>query len=323
VEQVTLTPQRIPIRAIAQEIAQYDGHIAWVSKTRSGKTTQMIESIQFAQALGHHVILLDGKGDERLKAIRGIKYLQVNRADRIPPAQQIIQDLSDELADRQDGLKGSPISLFVDEFNLIRPLAKLKNGNGSWFDEPVERLILQGAGYGIFCRIAAHTSRVKDWGMNTGVLDSLSFVALGRLGAYESIEDLIQHQVNGRKAKQIQDQLDDLADQDLGEAPLILTTLAPLGFCRPAPLNLGGKTTPTAPLLPPKNDIPKTAELPQELRPLAVYISDRSPVPVRAIKNNFGRNNGLDAAAIDNMLSRLVEWEIIEIEDGKAQWLKE
>jgi hypothetical protein len=70
---------------------------------------------------------------------------------------------------------------------------------------------------------------VEDWGWNTGVLDSVSFLALGRKGAYDSIEDLIQYQIKGKKAKDYQEQLDGLRGQEFNET-LILTTLAPMGF---------------------------------------------------------------------------------------------
>jgi hypothetical protein len=62
------------------------------------------------------------------------------------------------------------------------------------------------------------------------------------------------------------------------------------------------------------------AEPPKKLRSLIVYIADRGIVSVRAIKNNFGRNNNYNAEQIDNMLLQLVEWELINLDNGQAIW---
>lgn len=222
-----------PLRNLADEIARYDGHTAIVAKTRSGKTTLLLGIIQQALELGHQIYLIDGKGDERLKAILGITYLQCNRPDRVPATLELLGELLEELGQRQDGKQGQAITLLIDEHNLVLDSVGDAGGKdaATGYARTTKRLILQGAAARIYVRASNHTSRVEDWGWNTGVLDSLSFLALGREGAYESLEDLIQYQMKGQKKKQFQEELDALRCLQFSE-PLALTTLKPLQFCR-------------------------------------------------------------------------------------------
>lgn len=222
-----------PLRNLAHEIASHDGHTAIVAKTRSGKTTLLIGIIQQAQALGHVVHLVDGKGDARLKALPDVNYLQCNRPERVAGTIELLANLLQELAERQDGKKGQPITIVIDEHNLILDAVGDAGGKdlAAKYAMGTKRLVLQGASVKMFIRASNHTSRMEDWGWNTGVLDSLSFLALGREGAYESLEDLIQYQVKGSKKKRFQEALDAFRCQSFNE-PLALTTMKPLGFCR-------------------------------------------------------------------------------------------
>lgn len=238
-------PDPPPQRDVAGEIAVYDGHVGLIAKTRSGKTTLMIDAVQRDLMGGAKVNLIDGKGDPRLKKIQNIDYHQANRPDRVYGAVNMLNKVKVEMERRQDGADCAPLRLYVDELNCIRANAEmLDKQNKSSPDYDGEKLLdsidmtlalllLQGASVNIRLRISAHTSRVEDWGQNTGVLDSLSFIALGRNGAYESLEDTIQYQIKGRKSKGFQQQLDQYQQINLGQAPLILTTLHPIGFCQP------------------------------------------------------------------------------------------
>jgi hypothetical protein len=229
----TTTDALPPLRHLANELAAHDGHTAIVAKTRSGKTTLLIGIIQQAQALGHVVHLVDGKGDARLKALPDVNYIQCNRPERSASTIKLLADLLRELAKRQDGKKGAPITIIIDEHNLILDAVGDAGGKdlAAKYAMDTKRLVLQGASVKIFVRASNHTSRVEDWGWNTGVLDSLSFLALGRNGEYESLEDLIQYQLKGSKKKRLQEELDALRSQSFTE-PLALTTMKPLGFCR-------------------------------------------------------------------------------------------
>ena len=228
-----------PHRNLAAEIAQLDGQIALVSKTRSGKTTLFIETIAYALQAGHTVYVVDGKGDKDLRAFcqsAGVPYLHCNSPEKVADLFNLLDRLLTELRRRQEGGKGETISLFIDEFNLVRDTCSDDDSGETkgrekavQFSRQTKRVLLQGAGEKIYFRASSHTSRVEDWGWNTGVLDSVSFLALGRKGAYDSIEDLIQYQIKGKKAKDYQEQLDGLRGQEFNET-LILTTLAPMGF---------------------------------------------------------------------------------------------
>lgn len=232
-----------PYRDLPVEIADYDGHIAYVSKTRSGKTSSMIRSIQRSLSTGKHVIVIDCKGDARLRDLPGVEYVHFNSADKFPVMNAIINNILGELKNRQD-TPGNYISIdiYVDEYNLgmdacsdFGKTEDLDTGK----EQPAEKkwakswkkIVLQGAAAGLRLRASGHTSRVEDWGWNTGVLDSVSFVALARKGLFESIEDLIQHQIASRLKEQFKNDLERYRGMDFGEVPLILTTMPPVGYC--------------------------------------------------------------------------------------------
>lgn len=230
-----------PYRNLAAEIAKLDGHVAMVSKTRSGKTSLLVRAIEEAIALEHEVYILDGKGDRRLQAVKGAKYVQVNTPDKVINAFKVLEAILGELEYRQEdpGKKRQPISLFTDEYNLILDgcrdtEATLKKGEevALNFARRCKRILLQGAAEKVYLRATSHTSRVADWLWNTGVLDSVSFLALGRNGAYESIEDLLRFQFSGARSKEFRDALDYYYRLPAIAEPLVLTTLAPAGFYR-------------------------------------------------------------------------------------------
>jgi hypothetical protein len=246
-----------PYRNLATEIVKLDGHVALVSKTRSGKTTLLVKAIEESLLAGHRVLVLDGKGDKRLKSLAGIKYVQVNLPERVPNAFGALDEILDELTDRQEvpGQKHQTISVFADEYNLIldacRDTSMGRKGEevAKAFARRCKRILLQGAAEKIYLRATAHTSRVEDWLWNTGVLDSLSFLALGRNGAFESLEDLLKYQISGRRAKEFRVQLDAFYELAIAE-PIVLTTLAPAGFYR---LPVYGDPNPANPVEPTAN----------------------------------------------------------------------
>lgn len=227
-------------RNLAIEIVHLDGHMAIVSKTRSGKTSLLVRAIEEAIALEHQVYILDGKGDRRLQAIKGVTYAQVNTPDKVVNGFNILEIILDELAHRQSdpGRKQQPITLFIDEYNLIldscrdtQPTARKGEEVALLFARKTKRVVLQGAAEKMYLIASNHTSRVEDWLWNTGVLDSLSFMALGRNGAFESLEDLLKYQITGKRAKEFRAELDAYYKMTIAE-PLVLTTLAPAGFFR-------------------------------------------------------------------------------------------
>ena len=170
----------------------------------------MIDGIRRDLAMGRQVLLIDGKGDLRLQQLQGSTYLQVNRPERVPKLMTLLDGILQHLASRQDGATGPQLALWIDEHNLVRAAAaqyaklakRAKDDEGAEVEADyllgLERVLLQGAAAGIYARLSSHTSRVADLGFNTGVLDSVSFIALGRKGANESIDDLLLYQFKGR-----------------------------------------------------------------------------------------------------------------------------
>lgn len=222
-----------PIRDLAHDIAHFDPHVAIVAESRSGKTTVLIAAIEEALKIGHTVYLFDGKGDLRLEKIQGIHYYKCNLPERVTNYLEVIRGLVAELGTRQDTHTGEPVSVFIDEWNLIRLRATQdsKETAKSWSQSLIE-ILLQGAAERFYLRVSAHTSRIQDWGeeWNTGILDSLKFVSLGRNGQYDSIEDLIRYQITSpREAKQYQELLDQYRQIEMAE-PLTLTTIPKRGF---------------------------------------------------------------------------------------------
>ena len=328
-----------PSRDVAGEIAQADGHSCLVAKTRSGKTTLMIEGIRHDLALGRQVILIDGKGDRRLQQLQGITYLQVNRAERVLKLMALLEGVLRTLASRQDGETGKTIALWIDEHNLVRAAAaqyaklakRAKDSEGAEVEDDylmgLERVLLQGASAGIYARLSSHTSRVADLGFNTGVLDSVSFIALGRQGRNESLDDLLLYQFKGRNKKQLEAQLEQLTAQAhlLGETPLILTTMHPRGFCLPAPASepqavpVGVQQQQPAqtgdirqqlegvlqrsPAMPPDGLPVKRPD--SKLTRMLDYIRRNGPVKRRAILRNWAQNHDVSAQLMDQMLETL------------------
>lgn len=67
----------------------------------------------------------------------------------------------------------------------------------------------------------------------------------------------------------------------------------------------------------------EVSEIPHELRPIAVYIQERSTVSLRQLKKNFGRNNGFNSEAIDHQIDMLQEWLLINVDDDQISWIVE
>lgn len=65
------------------------------------------------------------------------------------------------------------------------------------------------------------------------------------------------------------------------------------------------------------------SEIPKELQPIAAYIQERSTVSLRALKKNFGRNNGFNSEAIDHQIYMLQEWLLIKVNDDQISWINE
>lgn len=224
------------IRDLPQEIATLKRHVLFVASTTSGKTTALTQVISHALGSGHQVTVLDGKGNLALKN-SGAVYRHCNTPERAMDAIEILEKVVATMETRQDlALRGhtdfTPISIIIDELNLIRAfLKKISKEALAAFDELIVHILLQGAAGNIFLRLAAHTSRLPKLGLDGGEADSLSFVALGRNGSYESLEDCLDNQVNGRKSKKFQDDLDGLIHESFRET-LAFSTIAPMGFYR-------------------------------------------------------------------------------------------
>jgi hypothetical protein len=350
---VSVLPQS---RDVAGEIAAADGHACIVAKTRSGKTTLMIDGIRRDLAMGRQVFLIDGKGDRRLQQLQGITYLQVNRPERVPKLMALLDGILQQLAARQDGAQGQQLALWIDEHNLVRAAAaqyaklakRAKDSEGAEVEGDylmgLERLLLQGASAGIYARLSSHTSRVADLGFNTGVLDSVSFIALGRQGRNESLDDLLLYQFKGRSKQALEQQLEQLTAQAhlLGETPLILTTHHPRGFCLPAAPAAEPQPVPVAmgqqqpaqdirqqlegllersPAMPPDGLPVKREE--SKLSRLMDYLkrhAAQQPVKRRQILLNWAVNNGVSAQQLDQMLEALQTSQSVVVSRDGYLW---
>lgn len=227
-------------RDLAKEISDYPRHIGFVSKTQSGKTTILIQSILHDLAAGREVFIIDGKGDRRF-SVPGVQYVLANSPRKMDRAIALIEVLMRRVESRYDGDEATDkgISLYVDENNLILSHAQNAGIEGSdgikrdhkWWGMATQQLLLQGASANVRLRVSSHTSRCQDWGWNTGVMDSISFIALARCGEYESIEDLLKYQVPTALRESAKAQLTALTGISLNE-PIALCLLPPGGFCR-------------------------------------------------------------------------------------------
>lgn len=225
-----------PVRDLPHEIASLRGHVVLVARTTAGKSTCLVQVIKHCLDAGHHVLTLDGKGCLPLRDAGGV-YRHVNTIDRAIGCLQDIRSIVNMLKNRQElAMKGhtdfTPQTIVVDEINLIRKFLKRDSPESlNDFTEMLAELLLQGASYKIFLRLSSHSSRLKNLGLDGGEADSLSFIALGRNGSFESLEDLLEFQITGRKAKKYQDELDNLTNETFKET-LVFSTIAPMGFYR-------------------------------------------------------------------------------------------
>lgn len=67
----------------------------------------------------------------------------------------------------------------------------------------------------------------------------------------------------------------------------------------------------------------EVSEIPRKLRPIAAYIEERGTVGLRALKKNFGRNNGFNSEEIDHQIDLLQEWLLIKVEDNQVSWIND
>ena len=175
--------------------------------------------------------------------------------------------------------------------------------------------------------------------------ESVSFIALGRKGANESIDDLLLYQFKGRTKKQLEAQAEQLTAQAhlLGETPLILTTHHPRGFCLPAaptaepqpvPVAMGQQQQQPAqdirqqlegvlqrsPAMPPDGLPVKREE--SKLSRLMDYLKRNAQQPVkrRTILRNWAQNHDVSARDLDQMLEMLQQSQAVVIYSEGYQW---
>ena len=224
-----------PVRDLPREIALLKGHVLLVAKTTAGKSTALCQVIKHCLEAGHNVLTLDGKGCLALRDAGGV-YRHANTSDRAVDCLSDIRGIVTMLKTRQNlTMQGhtdfTPQTVIVDELNLIRKFLKRDSQALDEFTEMIIELLLQGASYKIYLRLSSHSSRLKNLGLDGGEADSLSFIGLGRNGSFESLEDILEYQINGRKSKKFQDYLDGLIHTEFKET-LVFSTIAPMGFYR-------------------------------------------------------------------------------------------
>lgn len=216
----------LKFESISKKLAEFNGHVGIVAKTQSGKSTALAGMLSRLTGKGNQVVVIDGKGDAK---IRGwCKYHCLNSPDKITELSGLLNDLAIELQSRLDTpeLSWKPFYLVIDEINCLRMNAEFFDKSLlQEFDRQFTLLLLQGASAKMFVRFSTHTSRVSDLGLNTGILDSISWLSLGRNKRHESLNDLIQYQVAPHQKRSAQDSLLEYEATYSGVAPVCLSLL--------------------------------------------------------------------------------------------------
>lgn len=247
-------------RDLTAEIARYDGHVLFASRTRSGKTTSIQSAI--AQTVSHHqgnleFWIFDPKGARwcGLEANQD-RYLFCNNAGFMPSVMVRLERLVAIMEARQQqrmklgghwSTHNAPSSLYIviDEFNSLLSLARefdgsLEKGEAKQRDRLlrlVERFIFQGAEDKVYVWLMAQTTRVDKLGLDTSVQDNLAYFAQSRCGDYQSVEDAISNTyvvANAKQRKSLQTLLESYQQDRMvnREIPIAFTTLGGNQLCQ-------------------------------------------------------------------------------------------
>jgi len=219
-----------PVRDLAKTIASGETHCCIVAKPRSGKSTLLLEIIKASSP--SKIFLIDAKGDDTRLRNTAATFLLCNESEKVPPVMSLFREIESELIARQSGAEKYPITLIIDEINMLRFAINAHDSKElEKFTEILIRLLWQGLSAGVKVVFSSHSSRCKTLGIDTAVLDAVSFVSLGRNRKYESLEDLLEHQISGRKSRKLQEYLDSIATTPIQET-LALSTLEGVDFYR-------------------------------------------------------------------------------------------
>jgi len=219
-----------PVRDLAKTIASGETHCCIVAKPRSGKSTLLLEIIKASST--SKIYLIDAKGDDTRLRNTAASFLLCNESEKVPPVMSLFREIESELIARQSGAEKYPITLIIDEINMLRFAINAHDSKElEKFTEILIRLLWQGLSAGVKVVFSSHSSRCKTLGIDTAMLDAVSFVSLGRNRKYESLEDLLEHQISGRKSRKLQEYLDSIATTPIQET-LALSTLEGVDFYR-------------------------------------------------------------------------------------------
>jgi hypothetical protein len=247
-------------RDLTAEIARYDGHVLFASRTRSGKTTSIQSAI--AQTVSHHqgnlaFWIFDPKGARwcGLEANQD-RYLFCNKTGFIPRVMIRLEQLIAIMEARQQQrmkLGGhwsvhkapKPLYIVIDEFNSLLSLAREFDGSLEKREAKqrdrllrlVERFIFQGAEDKVYVWLMAQTTRVDKLGLDTSVQDNLAYFAQSRCGDYQSVEDAISNTyvvTNAKQRKSLQALLEGYQQDRMvnREIPIAFTTLGGNQLCQ-------------------------------------------------------------------------------------------
>lgn len=313
-----------PIRDLAKEIIALNGSVLLVAKPQSGKTTLLAEVIKEGVRLTQHITVIDGKGNYHLKNAGATSYYLANTPESALKVLHVVRALLKTLATRQalemnGHTEFTQINFVIDEINFVRRALKEARylEEAGELDMAIGRLLLQGASVKIYLIVTSHSSRLANFGLDGGEADALSFVALGRARAYESIDDLIKYQMEGRKRQTYLERLDQVSSHKFPET-LVLSTIAPLGFFR---LPLVERTTPVVQDSTPQGMVVSTLnkiyhsppaeeseDIPRSPSPTPVLDSEPSPPSFL---------DSLDDDALEALMSKVLEF-IKRTGKGKA-----
>lgn len=192
---------------IAAQISKSFRSVLLVATTQSGKTTtkRAIAERFYRDNPGGQLWVVDPKGS----AIGGDRYVHLNgTADSLRDSVRLLQDAFAEMQARQQhrlsqggmwkGQRPAKLMVLIDELNVVliteeslsAGLSVVRNGPTDIISL-IKLLVVQGAEDNVILCVSAHTSRVEDLKLNTGILGNFGVVAQARDGQIESIKDCL------------------------------------------------------------------------------------------------------------------------------------
>lgn len=172
-------------------VGECQGHVLLSCRTGSGKTTFLQQAIAHAHALGAAIWVVDPKGSQYLGLERTPDYHPVRRGDDGATPVRVLSNALRELDSRIEARRANaraqarPLVIVLDEWVTILARSEPQRKR---ILELVQEILLMGREDGVFIWLVGQSHYTQDCGLNRSLQSNFSIFALGRAGAWQSLE---------------------------------------------------------------------------------------------------------------------------------------